>query len=246
MNRIAALALAAALGLGVADAQADGIRRVEVHFPKGATGATLKDRLKGDETVDYRLGAKAGQTMTVTMKTDNASAYFNVLPPGSQGEAVFVGSTSGERYEGALSADGVWTIRVYLMRNAARRGEAAHYTLDVAVAAAAAAAPASDAKVPGTDFHATGEIPCAVGAGAPMGSCRFGVTREGAGAAIVTVFRPDGRPRIIIFQGGEATGADIAQSEGDIAFKASRAGDLTTVTVGAERYEIPDAVPLGG
>jgi hypothetical protein len=244
MNRIATLALAAVLGLGAASAQADDIRRVEVHFPKGATGATLKDRLKGDETVDYRLSARTGQTMTVTMKTDNASAYFNVLPPGSQGEAVFIGSTSGERYEGALSADGVWTIRVYLMRNAARRDEVARYTLDVAVAAATA--PASDARVAGTDFHATGEIPCAVGAGAPMGSCRFGVTRGGAGAAMVTVFRPDGRRRTIIFEGGEAVGADIAQSEGDIAFKASRAGDLTTVTVGAERYEVPDAAPFGG
>jgi hypothetical protein len=33
-----------------------------------------------------------------------------------------------------LPADGVYTIRVYLMRNAARRNETANYTLEVRIA----------------------------------------------------------------------------------------------------------------
>ena len=66
----------------------------------------------------------------VTFKPSNLSAYFNVLPPGSD-EAMFIGSTSGNRFEAALPADGIYTIRVYLMRNAARRNETAQYTLQV-------------------------------------------------------------------------------------------------------------------
>ncbi len=112
------------------------IREVPVHFAKGETGATLKGKLKGHETVDYTLQARAGQSMVVLLKTTTASAYFNVLPPGSE-TALFVGSTSGERFEGTLPADGIYRIRVYLMRSAARRNEKASYTLDVGVSEAA-------------------------------------------------------------------------------------------------------------
>ncbi len=58
------------------------IQTKPVQFKKGESAATIKGTLKGDETIDYSLRAKAGQTMSVTFKTSNASAYFNVLPPG--------------------------------------------------------------------------------------------------------------------------------------------------------------------
>jgi hypothetical protein len=60
--------------------------------------------------------------------------YFNVLVPGGD-SALFVGSTSGETFEGTLPADGDYTVRTYLMRNAARRGESSDYTLDIRIAA---------------------------------------------------------------------------------------------------------------
>jgi len=123
------------LGTWIATAaQAAGpkIREVQVQFPKGATSASLKGKLKGDETVDYVLQAAAGQSMVVVFKPGNPSAYFNVLPPGSDA-AIFIGSTSGGRYEGTLPTDGTYTIRVYLMRNAARRNESTTYALDVGV-----------------------------------------------------------------------------------------------------------------
>jgi hypothetical protein len=121
---------------------AQDIRKEAVHFDKGATSATIKGRIQGNETVDYVIGAKAGQTMTVTFKTSNPMAYFNVLPPGSD-TALFVGSmdATGERYAGTLPADGDYAIRVYQMRAAARRKESATYTLDVSVTGAAAASP---------------------------------------------------------------------------------------------------------
>jgi hypothetical protein len=109
-----------------------GIREQQVQFKKGESGATIKGSIKGDQTVDYKLRANAGQTMVVKFKPSNASAYFNVLPPGSD-EAIFIGSTSGNDFSGNLVASGEYTIRVYLMRNAARRNESAKYTLDIGV-----------------------------------------------------------------------------------------------------------------
>lgn len=77
------------------------------------------------------------------------------------------------------------------------------------------------------------------------GSCDFGVKREGQGNAMVTVTRPDGRKRVIFFEKGRATGYDRSQADkGE--FKANRQGDQTTVNIGGERYEIPDAVVSGG
>jgi hypothetical protein len=113
-------------------ASAQSIRHENLQFKKGESGATIKGSIKGDQTVDYKLRANAGQKMVVKFKPTNASAYFNVLPPGSE-EAIFIGSTSGNDFSGNLAASGEYTIRVYLMRNAARRNESAKYTLDVGV-----------------------------------------------------------------------------------------------------------------
>ncbi len=137
----------AAVCLGVASTPAwaaDGIRETAVQFAKGKSAATLKDRIKGDESVDYRLGAAAGQTMTVTLKPSNRSTYFNVMAPGEDG-AIFIGSTEGNKFSGRLPKSGDYVVRVYLMRNAARRNETSSYSIEFKIAAdvpGAAAAPA--------------------------------------------------------------------------------------------------------
>jgi hypothetical protein len=102
-----------------------------------------------------------------------------------------------------------------------------------------------DAKVPGTDYHATTNIPCSMGGGAPTGSCPAGVKRQGNGSAMVTVTKPDGRTRTIFFANGRATGYDQSQADSG-RFSASRQGDLNIIRIGQERYEIPDALPFGG
>ena len=128
------LLLVAAIALTslVAPTFAQDARREVVQFASGTSSATLKDKITGYESVEYVLGAAAGQTMTVSMKTDNASAYFNVIPPASD-EAMFIGSTSGNDFTATLHANGDYVIQVYLMRNAARRNEVANFTLTVGV-----------------------------------------------------------------------------------------------------------------
>lgn len=214
------------------------IRTERVSFEHGKSSTSIAGSIKGGEIVDYVLGARQGQAMSIRLQTDNTSSYFNLMAPGETAAAIYNGSIEGDEYKGALPASGDYRIRVYLMRNAARRNETAKFHLEVSITGSAAAA--GDAKVKGTPYHATGNIPCAQAAGQPAGTCEFGVIREGAGAATVVVTKPDGGTRRITFKGGNATGADAP------GFSATREADLTTVRIGGERYEIPDAVVFGG
>jgi len=159
------------------------IRRVEVPLAKGASGAKLTGTLKGSQIVDYAVRAQSGQSMTVDFEPGNSSAYFNVLPPASQ-TALFIGSTSGNRFEGPLPVDGVYTIRVYLMRNAARRNEVATYKLEIGVQGSPANGPAATTGPAGasTGFDRALELH----------GIRFRVTSANDGAANVVRIVPQG------------------------------------------------------
>ena len=71
------------------------------------------------------------------------------------------------------------------------------------------------------------------------GACR-------GGYATVFITKPDGRTRAIFFRMGIPVGADTSQADGYGRFKAGKESDLHLIRVGDERYEIPDAVVLGG
>jgi hypothetical protein len=227
---------------------ADDIRTERVQFKKGASSTVVEASIKGYETVDYVLGARAGQHMNVSLATKHGATYFNILAPSENEVAMFNGSVSQNQYEGTLPASGDYKIRVYMMRSAARRNEVAHYRLEMIVDGAghpAVHAPSRDAKVAGTDFHATGNIPCSMGKGQPTGSCAFGVKREGNGSAMVTVTKVEGSKRVIFFENSRAISYD--QSQADTGkFKVEKESDLNIIHIGDERYEIPDAVVQGG
>ena len=246
LRRLAAGVLAAGLACAVMAAT---IETRPVQFAKGASSATVKGTIKGDQTVDYMVRARAGQTMSVKLATRHGANYFNVLPPGSDDVAIFVGSSGGNEWSGALPADGEYKLRVYLMRSAARRNESAAYTLTVGVTGSAGAAapsalgqaPASDAKVKGTPYHATGPLPCAMG-NAPMGStpCEFGVIRGKPGNAEVHIKPAGGLERVLSFRGNAVT-------SGTDKVKATKAGDMWTIEVNDyEHYQVSDSVISGG
>lgn len=128
---IAGLIVTMAVATLPAGAQ-DDIRRERVRFAPGDSGITLRDSLQGYETVDYVLSAREGQTMRVSLQTSNRFAFFNVLPPGG-GEALFNASIDGNAFDAVLEESGDHVVRVYLMRNAARRGEVARFRLDISI-----------------------------------------------------------------------------------------------------------------
>jgi hypothetical protein len=224
------------------------IRTQRVRFDKGASSAVIKGQVKGYADVDYLVGAGAGQTITVSLKPSNRSNYFNVLPPGSKDVAMHVGQT-GDDYTGVLPTDGDYTVRVYLVRAAARRNETSTYTLTVSVSGKALKpTPAAvDAVIPGTAFHASAPITClpyiATLRDKQPRQCQAFVIRRGFdGTATVEIPQENSIPRRILFVKGQPVASDASFP---MAF--SRKDYVTIVTFDTgERYEIPDMLVFGG
>lgn len=221
------------------------IRLERVQFEKGKSSAVIESSITGYEIVDYVLGASQGQNMNVSMATDNTSNYFNVLPPGSEDVAIFIGSTNGDKWTGTLEASGDYKVRVYLMRSAARRNETARYKITVGITGTPKAsdfgeAPASDAKVEGTPYHATGPLPCTMGNDQPV-QCEFGVIRGRAGNAEVHITPPGGLERVLTFMGDTVT-----TNEGEKVKAVKQDGEWLIEVNDYEHYRIPEGVIFGG
>lgn len=216
----------------------------QVKFPQNTTSTVIKGQVKGDQFIDYRVRASAGQTLVVSLKTSNLQNYFNVLPPGSDGVAMFIGSSSGNNFKGLLPSDGDYTLRVYLMRPAARRNESSNYTLTIGVTGKPLApVPAKmDALIPGTPFHASAKIRCTNSIDPKLQECEAFVIRRGFdGTATVEIRWPNVK-RHILFVKGKPVASDSPENLATV-----RKGDLSIVSLGTEeRFDIPDALVTGG
>lgn len=240
--RPAALLLAGLiLALGVPPL-ADEIRTERVQFATGASSASIKSSLKGRETVDYVLGAAKGQTMSVSMTTSNLAGYFNILQPGSSDEAMFVGSVEGNDFSSVLSDTGDYTIRVYLMRSAARRDETMDYSLSVAITGAATdAVRPGDAKVAGTAFHATGSLPCSrLPDRRGNGQCKFGVVRGDQGSADIHVTSLGGETLVL-----SVAGSTIQTRNPNNRLTYHKQEDEWAVAINDDYFVVPEEVVFG-
>lgn len=222
--------------------------RIERIRLAGETGRqVIKARLHGRQFVDYQVSGGAGQTLTVSLVASNGQNYFNILPPGTA-VAMFVGSQSGGQFSGMLPADGIYTVRVYLMRAAARRQESSRYALKVDLAGKLLAArPAhTDALIPGTPYHASAPLACAYEQSTLSQRCESFVIRRGFdGAATLEIRWPVGalrQIRRILF----VKGVPVA-SDSPYPMIHTRQGDMTTIHLGdQESVAVPDALIVGG
>ena len=130
--RRGALLLAAALAATLATSASAGNREERVRFARGASSAVIRGEVRGYDYVDYLVGARAGQHLSVGLTRVSGPAYFLVRAPGSE-DNLFDGSTSGDRFETVLPATGEYRLRVFLMRSAARRNEHSAYRLAIAI-----------------------------------------------------------------------------------------------------------------
>ncbi len=119
---------------------------VPVTFAKGKSSATLTGSIKGDQDRTYTVDAKAGQKMTVTLKSTKGSAEMNIFAPGND-TAISLGATDPYNVTTVLPATGRYRVQVYQMRAAARRGEVANYTLTIGITGAAGAAKPAPVKL---------------------------------------------------------------------------------------------------
>jgi len=90
--------------------------------------------IKGYNSVDYKVNIQSGQKLRVDLKSLNRFVYFNVNPPSCE-SSIFVGQNMAEpdRFESKLLKPGEYVIRVYFMRNEARREHIAKFDLYIAI-----------------------------------------------------------------------------------------------------------------
>jgi hypothetical protein len=102
-----------------------------VQFQKGTSTATVKGSISGYGYKDYLIKASAGQTLSLTLKSNNSFTYFVVFPPAEGADNLVNDSTE---WTGKLPASGDYRIRVFLIRAEARRKSAsADFTLKIAI-----------------------------------------------------------------------------------------------------------------
>jgi len=239
------LALATLLVALASIGAAQAVRRERVAVSGEAVATTVEGSLRGSETVEYQVGAVAGDTVALDLRAGNPQAYFDVFAPGeppSEAPPLFSGARGGRQFSGTLTETGDYTVRISLASAAARRAETADYSLAVEVtggeAGAGAAAPA-EAAPPAIRSGMSGQLQCSA-AGAPTAPCRYRVV-GGGGTATVIVALPAGGERSITFVGGQP----VASNRAGALISASRQGATSIVSIGDESYAVPDIAARG-
>lgn len=105
-----------------------------------------------------------------------------------------------------------------------------------------------DARVAGTEYHATAQIRCSGYKGSAATMCDAGVVRGTETGTYVDVTLPDGGKRTVLFNSdGSFLSFSTSEADGTSAMQigSSRQDDTTIATLGTERYEIPDVFVMG-
>lgn len=135
-QRCIALLAVALLTAGAALPAFAQIMQQRVIFPVSANKVTLKGVLLGpvDDTRDYIVPMKAGQTLSVTLATEQIqTTRFSVLPPGST-RALFRGEAESKpSWESQVKLDGEYRVRVFLDRVASRKRESSSFEVTISV-----------------------------------------------------------------------------------------------------------------
>jgi hypothetical protein len=132
---VRAIAVAA---IALASASAVYAQRTSVvQFKKGNYGTHLSGTITGSEYFDYKISARRGQKLFVELSAagtnGNGSVFFNILPPGSGGQAVYNSSMGENTKTVTLPRNGQYTIRVYLMGNDRSAGKTVGYEVDLSI-----------------------------------------------------------------------------------------------------------------
>jgi hypothetical protein len=246
MKRIRSVAavIASAFLLCSLALQAQQRQTKQLKIPTGKTSISASGSITGYQDIDYIVNAAAGQTMTVTLKTNKTSNYFLVYGPADKETAIYNSDAGDQTWTKTLDQSGDYTVRVYLYRNAARNNVKANFTVTVTVKNAETRP--GDAKVAGTQFNATGQLKAALVSGAAPGSSMadFGVIRYANGNADIHITNANSQKRVFKFSKGEFECS--LPAGGKLTYNRSSADEWKVTLNGQETYLIPDVVIVGG
>lgn len=242
-TRFGVIALIAATALA---SNACAQRVVELKATAGKSLSTAGS-IKGRDYVDYRIAVGAGQSLAVELTGRSSTAvFFNIMPPGSDWQALFLGSNEGSKFaKRMMPDDGKYTIRVYQMGAAASDGKKSTFTVKATVSgkALAAASWKGDVKIAGTRFHASTQTPCTLLSDSDHKFCDAFVVRRGNGTGTVE-FRPKGLVRRVLF----VNGAPVAHDSNE-AFAFTKAHGVYVLKFGdgpSEQYSVDESLIYGG
>ena len=212
---------------------------------KGQKHRVFHNTIKGYDFIDYTFEAKAGEEVEISLKTNNFSNYFNVSHEKND-TALFVGSTLGNHYKAILPEHGVYIIRVYLMRNAARRGERARYDLEVK-RSESIAPQVIDPLLGPRYYDASGTILCSFNELSLQERCKFKVIRtlESSRADVwikpIHALEQEGAYRLVHFE------SKRFRTDLNTTISQERKEDNWLIDLNQkEFYFIPDALLYGG
>lgn len=215
-----------------------------IRFPAGKSSTTLNAQVAGRQSVDYKVTVGAGQTLSVRLRSRSNSVYFNVLPPGSTNVAMVNGEMVANRAKRIVPIEGTYTIRVYLVRAAARRNERAGFNLTVSATGSALARLKADrdALVPGTRYHATSEIRMEHELLRDAKLAKVGIIRRSPAGSATLVLQFKQETRTLLFRSGKLIAWDSMQDA-----KATMEDDMIVVRVGnnEEVYRFPEVLLTG-
>lgn len=130
----------------------------------GQGETVARGTVTGYQTLTYAFDAAPGQEATVRLEhAGQAALYHNLIAP--SGKTVFNGSMEGERFQGQLRERGRYQVRVYLMRNDARRGKRIAFTVRLRQSLAQTQPPRPPQEASGASFdcrRARGPVETAV------------------------------------------------------------------------------------
>jgi hypothetical protein len=81
-----------------------------IRFARGAHTATVRGQVSRSRAILYKVGAKSGQAMTVTLEGDAKTRFDLSGPKDSSGQAIVSGETE---WSGTLPDDGDYKIFVF-------------------------------------------------------------------------------------------------------------------------------------
>lgn len=121
-------------------------KTVDLSFASGASSATVSDTINGFDFHDYLVRASANQTLRATLKSDGPALAIVIenddylpdavrgLPANIQEETTnSTGTSTGWLWQGILSRDGVYRVRVIHSGPAANQGSTSPYTLTIEI-----------------------------------------------------------------------------------------------------------------
>lgn len=108
-----------------------GQTKERVRFSRNSLSASVKGVARGYGYIDYVIGARSGQEITIKLSAPKTFPVFTVfLPNGGNLE----GAAEQNEFTGTMPETGDYVVRVGMMRSAARRkNSSAAFTLKISI-----------------------------------------------------------------------------------------------------------------